>query len=369
MKNQFIIDLRLCSEQELKVLKQEQDYRCVYCQKPMYLRSGPKRRAHFAHETICDYQGSDAESEDHYQAKMLLANWLQNQGIQVEIEHGFLEIRRIADIYFVWDNKRVVIEIQKSSLSEEVFQQRTHDYESLQLTVFWVFIGDLVTKKQTFIVNSVMTLNQKGPLIHLNVADKTLTRFDQITWVTTKEIYARSQTDELKQISISQLLDLNQWQQLKNHDAWFEIKADFRQHKWRAYMKQERVLCQICSRFRINLALLPAIVGWPIIGTGFRKPLFIWQAYILMSIVLSYQVGDCFTIQDLIKKLNAYFGVSVTSNSMKQLNAYLKLLINFGILIYENNYYEYKKMPIFHERLEQVLSEDYQLNLHLFCDR
>jgi len=366
MKNQLLVDLRTCSAQELKVLKQEQDYFCVYCKKPMYIKSGPKRKAHFAHVTSCEFLGSEPESEAHYQAKKMLAQWLQEQGIQVEMEYGFSKIKRIADLYFVWDTKQYVIEIQKSSLSGQVFQQRTQDYESLNITILWVFIGELAEKRQTFILNSVMTLNQEFPLIYLNVDAKKLWRFDQIIWISTKEIYARSQIDQLENLRFSQLLVFNQQTDMKTSETWFEIKAEFRQRRWQAYMKQERALCQICNKYGINLALLPAEVGWPVTGKGFGKALFIWQAYILMIIVLSYQVGDSFTLQDLIKKLKTYYGLAVTSKSLLQLKDYLKILVNFRILIYEYSYYEYKKKPSFYGRLEQVLSDDYQLGLQFF---
>jgi len=365
-QNDFVIDLSQCTQHEIKELKTTKNYCCIRCQKPVRLRSGSKRKAHFAHITPCSYGLNESESEAHFTVKKRIGNWLQAQGIHAEIEQRFSEIGRIADVYFVWNDKKYVIEIQKSYLSELAFQERIRDYERLGMTVLWIFIGAIKKKKYTYVLNSVMALNKESPLISFHLPSERLILFQQITWISSKEIQAQSQSWALSEITVASVLNSKMVADGKKRGHWLEIKAEFRKDKWRSYMMQERKLLQICAKYRINLALLPAEIGWPIVGYGFSKSIFIWQAYILMAIKIGYDLGECFTLADLLKKLQAYYGLAVTSKSFMQVKAYIDLLIRFAFLQQSSSYYAYKRELIFYERLEQVLLEDERLSLKYF---
>lgn len=361
-RNNQVIHLDTYTAHQIQKLKTFQDYHCPYCNAPVRLKQGTKRRAHFAHIIPCHYHSYENESPEHQAAKKLLATWLQSQNINPQIEWRLPEIKRIADIYFVWEQQRYVLEIQKSPLTAAELEQRTKDYATLEINAHWIFIGDLVKKKHTVILNRAMATNKEQPLIYLNLKHKKVMVFNDVTWITGKEIWAKSQTYSLSNLKIQQLLKSNQTAEARDRKNWLAIKTEFRTHKWHGYMKRERKLLVYCAQYQINLALLPAEIGWQVPGAGFKKSLFIWQAYILFSILANYNTGDCFTLSQLIK-LN--FALAIDAKKVPQLKAYLNLLVKFGVLSYQNGYYEYQREPLFYDRLEAILQQDEKLSLML----
>lgn len=169
--NNQLIDLTGLSRNE--IIQKHQNhlpYICPHCEGDMILKYGMKKRAHFAHKVPCEYQCSESESEEHRISKFLLASYLERQGAtSIRIEKRFQDILRIADLYFEWNHQAYVIEIQKSAISQSLFESRVQDYRSKGIEVLWVFIGDLKEKPQTYLINKVMALNKHHPLIHLNI--------------------------------------------------------------------------------------------------------------------------------------------------------------------------------------------------------
>ena len=367
-KEDKIIDLNYYSEQESEALKGQVGFLCPHCLAPVRFKKGPRRRAHFAHLTPCRYKYSESESEVHRLTKERFASWLKNQGIWPEVERHFREINRIADIYFEWNSNAYVIEIQKSAISESLFQARTEAYKKFEITVLWIFIGEIIQKKYTFNLNRVMSLNKEASLIHFDLPSETLTFFWQMTWVSRREIESKHQSYLLSQLKIADLVSKRAGGVSRVRDAWLEIKTDFRKSKCHAYMRQEKGLLQLCAKQRINLALLPPEVGWPVSGNGLKTSIFIWQGYIVMLIVDSYEQGDFFTFSEVLSKLKKFRRFVLTKESFNQIYDYLKLLVKIEMLTFEFNYFEYKKAPIFYSRLEQVIEKDQYLSIEIFSE-
>ena len=361
-----LIDLNRYSEQECNELKKQKDFYCPLCLMPVLLKSGPRRRHHFSHLKPCKYEYIENESQEHLEAKKILSSWLESQKIPSKLEYPIKEIRRIPDVYFEWKGAKYVFEIQKSYISESVFRERTEAYERFKITVFWIFIGKVLRKKNTFLLNSVMSFSQGMQIIHLYLPTRRITIFHQISWITRKEIEAQSQRYLLEGMSIDDLIKQKNVEIKHRRERWLDIKSEFRTLKWQRYMRNESVLVRFCATQQINLSLLPAEVGWPVSGNGFRKSIFIWQASVLMAIVIKYSIGDYFTLSELIKKIKRFNNLTWEKESLDQLKEYIRMLIDFEILSYENSYFEYRKEPIFYTRLEDVLTEDQNLSLKVF---
>ena len=97
------------------------------------------------------------------------------------------------------------------------------------------------------------------------------------------------------------------------------------------------------------------MVGWPIEGEVYVKPLFIWQAYVVLCIMSEYEEQDVFTICDIRKKLKG------SGHGAPGLKRYLDLLVYFGMLRKQFGYYEYVKRPRLFSQLEPYFIEDAQL--------
>ena len=206
-QNNQLIDLRKVSSTDFSRLKLASNYACPYCGASVILKQGPKRRAHFSHKTSCDYKSHDHESEAHHLSKLVLEEWLSNQGVRtIKVEYRLAAINRIADIYFEYENEKYVLEIQKSMIDASLFHQRTNDYEKLGIRVIWIFIGPIQAREKTYLLNRVMRLQKQNRLIHFNVLTETFTLFDHLVWINQKEVQGMTQTVLLKHFSLASLL-------------------------------------------------------------------------------------------------------------------------------------------------------------------
>lgn len=249
-QNNQLIDLRKVSSTDFSRLKLASNYACPYCGASVILKQGPKRRAHFSHKTSCDYKGHDHESEAHHLSKLVLEEWLSNQGVRtIKVEYRLAAINRIADIYFEYENEKYVLEIQKSMIDASLFHQRTNDYEKLGIRVIWIFIGPIQAREKTYLLNRVMRLQKQNRLIHFNVLTETFTLFDHLVWINQKEVQGMTQTVLLKHFSLASLLLPNTQYEQRQLNDWLVIKQEFRLKKALSYQRSERGLLRLCAPF------------------------------------------------------------------------------------------------------------------------
>lgn len=361
-QNNQLIDLRKVSSTDFSRLKLASNYACPYCGASVILKQGPKRRAHFSHKTSCDYKGHDHESEAHHLSKLVLEEWLSNQGVRtIKVEYRLAAINRIADIYFEYENEKYVLEIQKSMIDASLFHQRTNDYEKLGIRVIWIFIGPIQAREKTYLLNRVMRLQKQNRLIHFNVLTETFTLFDHLVWINQKEVQGMTQTVLLKHFSLASLLLPNTQYEQRQLNDWLVIKQEFRLKKALSYQRSERGLLRLCAPFLINVSLLPSVVGWPIEGKAYTKPLFIWQGYVVLCIMSDYEEHDVFTLSELRQKLRFRYHLKESTDVVEALKEYLTLLALFGMLNEQFGYYEYVRRPRLYSQLEPYFIEDEQL--------
>lgn len=122
---------------------------CQLCEKPMVIKAGLHRRAHFAHhkgECVSDYErdpDTSPESPQHLAAKdwlrgMLPTHYVEYRDARLEFEVPIIEVRRVVDLLAVFPTgHKVAHEIQLSPITPEVLQQRTDDYEQAGIDVVW----------------------------------------------------------------------------------------------------------------------------------------------------------------------------------------------------------------------------------------
>lgn len=361
-QNNQLIDLRKVSSTDFSRLKLASNYACPYCGASVILKQGSKRRAHFSHKTSCDYKGHDHESEAHHLSKLVLEEWLSNQGVRtIKVEYRLAAINRIADIYFEYENEKYVLEIQKSMIDASLFHQRTNDYEKLGIRVIWIFIGPIQAREKTYLLNRVMRLQKQNRLIHFNVLTETFTLFDHLVWINQKEVQGMTQTVLLKHFSLASLLLPNTQYEQRQLNDWLVIKQEFRLKKALSYQRSERGLLRLCAPFLINVSLLPSVVGWPIEGKAYTKPLFIWQGYVVVCIMSDYEEHDVFTLSELRQKLRFRYHLKESTDVVEALKEYLTLLALFGMLNEQFGYYEYVRRPRLYSQLEPYFIEDEQL--------
>lgn len=128
--NLFALDAarRLCPAHSAK---RSFDYTCQDCGGPVRLRGGTRRRAHFFHLQGVTACRSSQKSLEHLQVQHYLQRLLS-----CSLERRFPDIGRVADA--VWEEHKLVIEVQCSPISTEELQARNRDYGSLGYEVLWI---------------------------------------------------------------------------------------------------------------------------------------------------------------------------------------------------------------------------------------
>jgi len=107
-----------------------------------------------------------------------------------------------------------------------------------------------------------------------------------------------------------------------------------------------------------NLSLLPTEVGWPVAGAGMKKSLFVWQAYILLTVMKYFNHDAVFSARDLLNHLNIEYKVIASEVVYGQVVAYLKWLVIFGIVKEEKSGFKCIKTPEIVLTLEDALKRD-----------
>lgn len=129
---------------------------CPVCAWPMIVRAGTVNRSHFAHKPgreDCPYaEYWRRETPEHLAAKVLirdeLANWFGEYGmatpaLEVYIPDVKHARNRIADVLFTFPSGwRIAHEIQLASITIDELRERSEDYLSAGIDVFWWFGRD-----------------------------------------------------------------------------------------------------------------------------------------------------------------------------------------------------------------------------------
>ncbi len=111
------------------------DYLCPECHSPVRVRRGAIKRAHFFHTKPTKKCISQGKSLTHLAIQEILQKSFPEK--EVEMEVPFNSINRIADV--VHFEKKIIFEVQCSSISSEEIESRTRGYESLGFQVVWIF--------------------------------------------------------------------------------------------------------------------------------------------------------------------------------------------------------------------------------------
>ena len=119
-------------------------YLCPACQRKLVYKAGSEKRAHFAHyrRTDCVYFNEN-ESEEHLELKASFYRWAKESS-QVEVEAYVESSQQIADLLL---EKKLVLEVQCSSLSIERLRERNQLYRSAGLSTIWLLGHHLFLKE------------------------------------------------------------------------------------------------------------------------------------------------------------------------------------------------------------------------------
>lgn len=120
----------------------EKTYSCIECGSPLKLRPG-RYFPHFYHVTQSKTCRLHSKSEDHLIVQLQLKKILS--GEIIDLEKPFLNINRVADL--VWERRKLIFEIQCSTLNFTEIDQRIFDYAQKGYNVIWLLDDRVFNRK------------------------------------------------------------------------------------------------------------------------------------------------------------------------------------------------------------------------------
>lgn len=147
----FIASSKIGEVDAVDVSSEDSPFFCPVCKRPVILKQGLVRDAHFAHlaGSTCTYGAG--ESEAHRSAKRGIKTALEKHPLvsDLHLEYPLGDVR--PDIYFRLANRySIAVEVQLSTLSSQELARRTRSYYKKQIYVLWTppYYDDMVEGKR-----------------------------------------------------------------------------------------------------------------------------------------------------------------------------------------------------------------------------
>jgi competence protein CoiA len=139
---------------EASQAERKKDYNCMECGGAVRVRQGEFRRSHFYHYKETPGCRQAGKSLEHLQTQIYLKEALTGE---VFLEKRFDSINRIADV--VWENEKIIFEVQCSPILAQEVMQRNRDYQSCGYNVIWImhdkrYAGKRMTSAEHYLLRS-----------------------------------------------------------------------------------------------------------------------------------------------------------------------------------------------------------------------
>lgn len=332
---------------ELKVLKSIPTY-CPECKGRVILKMGEKKITHFAHERKewCKANG-EAESSYHLQGKLQLYQKLLQLNLEPQLEPYYSEIKQRADISFIWNNKKYVIEYQCAVISPQLVKKRTAGYRKINIHPIWIIGFQQLKKwnpiklKLSAFIYQFFTLYQGQYLL------PTYCPFDKVFYLLQNPIPISISQTFISTYSyplVKIMGDLPTIPSSQLHYSYWRERIHRQKTKDLHYLTKmnDQFLKELYAR-ALHPHFLPPFIGIPL-KEGFliETPPIFWQAYIFL---------DTFNLEGEMKiyplqKIYAFFQGRINKGQVKirefpflsniewktAVQQYLRILVSLKIL-------------------------------------
>ncbi len=274
----------------LQNLREKEVFYCRTCGEEVLLKLGEKRIYHFAHlkDSSCTEE-YERESEYHMTGKLKLYEWLKKQGLSVELECYYHEIKQRADIAFEYENQKYCIEFQCSTISDEVFRKRTKGYEKIAIEPIWILGGKNIQRKHRNKVSLTafhyrfLKENRLRQFYLPAYCPQTnqYIQMDNVYTLSTRKAFCHFSISPLQKMKISDLLKPPIPKFTPIHDWTIEL------YRFKATLLGSPLHSHFLTELyanSINPYYLPPYVGIPLKGSlAIETPPLIWQTYIFID--------------------------------------------------------------------------------------
>ncbi|MDP4154206.1 MAG: competence protein CoiA family protein [Bacillota bacterium] len=339
-------------KETLLTLRKQEEFFCPVCGGKVILKLGDRKIFHFSHlkDRNCSVYFEN-ETEYHLEGKLKLYQWLRKQEIPAVLEFYDREIKQRPDILFQYNHQKYALEYQCSTISEEVFKQRTENYLTHGYRPLWILGGKQL--KDQYSASAGITGFQYLFLRQSNNGKLYIPSFSpdrnslQILYsifpYSTKNALLRKSIFSLEKVKLSTLLDPSLGIMM-NIEYWKKISENYKL-SWSIYPSdQQREFFLEIYNHHLNLFLLPAEIGLPVThGLIIQTPPFIWQTYYYIDLLHNKKPGDMISIDHMKWSFNTRIAnkqivlrTFPQIENMKPLLAFFEyscLLVRLGVLV------------------------------------
>lgn len=300
-------------KETLVIIRKNEEFFCPACGERVSLKLGTQRINHFAHRsgTVCRdfYEG---ETLYHMKGKLQLYQWLDRQGIPVELEYYDSIIKQRPDIVFQYGGEKYALEYQCSPITEEIFMKRTEAYYQQNYIPLWI-IGSKHMKAKRSKVFSLSNFDffflrktKDSQLILPSYCpeEKQFKILSSVYPYSIKNAIANITNHSIQKTGIEEILA----PKIINHISFTKWSMEMEKFTlyWSLHPSPDlnRFLREIYTD-NLNLYLLPPEIGLPVRHSLFiQTPAIIWQTYIYLDVLQNKTPNDLIDLKEVERNYN-----------------------------------------------------------------
>ena len=145
--------------------KRTKNYRCPECLGRLRVKGGLHKQNHFFHLKRRSRCRQSKKNLTHLEIQRFIASLLPSG--EGRLERPFPEVRRIGDV--VWEEKKIVFEVQCSPISQTEVEERVRDYGRAGFTVVWILHDKRYNKRS---LGAAECIIRDGPSFYVKTPQK-----------------------------------------------------------------------------------------------------------------------------------------------------------------------------------------------------
>lgn len=372
------------SREALKALEKHYGFYCPVCRAPLLLKSGEKRRWHFAHQShhAC-LVDNEPETASHLSGKEDLLHWCESAGRSPQLELYLPALRQRPDVYLP-GIEPTVLEYQCSMIPEEKFAARSKGYLNAHITPVWIigaghYHGHRNKIRLSGFTSMAIRQSRVSPDAHPFSSSYYVCFYDSSAkcFRYSHCLSPISKTHFISQESCITLSECRPYQLLAPtlvflpklfSRNWLTMKKRIRLAVPKHMTREEYALRALAYGLRQHFAYFPGYVGLPHHAfVQFANPPWLWQMWLFLLMGIS-EPGHRFTPSRIIREavmhgLGSLFMLRnlplCSIKTVEQLvTIYLEQLVRLHITEKINGSYRIKQLPEREGSISVLLKED-----------
>ncbi|WP_078595309.1 competence protein CoiA [Evansella clarkii] len=374
------------SREELELERSRTTFFCGACKGRLILKLGNTQAWHFAHhpDSVCTHN-TRRETDVHIKGKLLLMRWLHKHGYHPMEEHYIKEIKQRPDILVQMKDKMIAFELQRSSLSSEVFMKRQSSYLTAGIETVWAglpppqmkFYGVIPSRQLDNLLIRDLPFKHS---IYLDIQHERWLLLTDFMYLSPKKVFVMPHFISLSKPPAC-IVNLNDnTSHLPKYldiylGLWTKQIRKKRLHIYPSYTPVEKRMYRIFQQHRLNLNYFPAVAALPLKSNfNFFTAPYWWQSWIILTIINGKPLNSVVRLSETAELLyqevksgcfhTRPFGVHPKEKTRESAGEFLEALTLFGAVVQTHpGVYKIKRHINLNKQLDTLCNDDeYVLN-------